>query len=206
MSRHTAPGHGYDAHETACIDEGAVIGEGTRIWHFSHIMPDTVIGRRCNLGQNVVVSPGCRLGDNVKVQNNVSIYTGVVIEDDVFCGPSMVFTNVINPRSHVDAQDEYQVDAREARRLDRRQRHDRLRPYSRPVLLHRRWCRGHHRRTGFRSGVRQSGAAARPRLRVRRETGRQRQGRDAQAHRVHRRKRAYSKRDGVMRESDEAAR
>ncbi len=97
----------YFAHETAWIDAGAVIGEGTRIWHFSHIMPDTVIGRRCNLGQNVVVSPGCRLGDNVKVQNNVSIYTGVILEDDVFCGPSMVFTNVINPRSHVARKDEY---------------------------------------------------------------------------------------------------
>jgi UDP-2-acetamido-3-amino-2,3-dideoxy-glucuronate N-acetyltransferase len=97
----------YFAHETACIDAGAVIGEGTRIWHFCHIMPDTVIGRGCNLGQNVVVSPGCRLGDNVKVQNNVSIYTGVILEDDVFCGPSMVFTNVINPRSHVPRKDEY---------------------------------------------------------------------------------------------------
>lgn len=100
---------GYQAHETACIDAGAVIGEGTRIWHFSHVMHDAVIGRRCNLGQNVVVSPGCRLGDNVKVQNNVSIYTGVILEDDVFCGPSMVFTNVVNPRSHVSRRDEYRT-------------------------------------------------------------------------------------------------
>jgi UDP-2-acetamido-3-amino-2,3-dideoxy-glucuronate N-acetyltransferase len=107
MSSAGASGRNYFAHETACIDEGAVIGEGTRIWHFSHIMPDTVIGRRCNLGQNVVVSPRCRLGDNVKVQNNVSIYTGVILEDDVFCGPSMVFTNVINPRSHIARKDEY---------------------------------------------------------------------------------------------------
>jgi UDP-2-acetamido-3-amino-2,3-dideoxy-glucuronate N-acetyltransferase len=107
MSAGNAPVRSYFAHETACIDEGALIGEGTRIWHFSHVMPDTVIGRRCNLGQNVVVSPGCRLGDNVKVQNNVSIYTGVILEDDVFCGPSMVFTNVVNPRSHVGRRDEY---------------------------------------------------------------------------------------------------
>jgi len=109
MPGETAPQRNYQAHETACIDAGAVIGEGTRIWHFCHIMPDTVIGRRCNLGQNVVVSPGCRLGDNVKVQNNVSIYTGVVLEDDVFCGPSMVFTNVVNPRSQVPRRDEYRT-------------------------------------------------------------------------------------------------
>lgn len=97
----------YFAHETAVIDDGARIGAGTRIWHFSHVMPDTVIGKNCNIGQNVVVSPGCRLGSNCKVQNNVSIYTGVILEDDVFCGPSMVFTNVINPRSHVVRKDEY---------------------------------------------------------------------------------------------------
>lgn len=98
----------YFAHDTACVDEGAVIGSGTRIWHFSHIMPDCVIGKDCNFGQNVVVSPSCTIGNNVKVQNNVSIYSGVVLEDDVFCGPSMVFTNVINPRSHVSRKDEYQ--------------------------------------------------------------------------------------------------
>jgi UDP-2-acetamido-3-amino-2,3-dideoxy-glucuronate N-acetyltransferase len=98
---------GYFAHATACIDDGAAIGEGTRIWHFTHVMPDTIIGRGCNIGQNVVVSPGCRLGNNVKIQNNVSIYTGVILEDDVFCGPSMVFTNVINPRSHIARKSEY---------------------------------------------------------------------------------------------------
>ena len=98
---------GYVAHESAYVDEGCTIGDGTRIWHFCHIMPGAVIGRRCSLGQNVVVSAGCVLGDNVKVQNNVSIYTGVVLEDDVFCGPSMVFTNVVNPRSHVPRKDEY---------------------------------------------------------------------------------------------------
>lgn len=99
----------FFAHETACIDEGAEIGAGTRIWHFSHIMPGSKLGKNCNLGQNVVVSPACVIGDNVKIQNNVSVYTGVVLEDDVFCGPSMVFTNVINPRSHVERKDEYQT-------------------------------------------------------------------------------------------------
>ena len=99
----------YFAHSTAVIDEGSVIGEGTKIWHFSHVMPRCVIGRNCNLGQNVVVSPDVTLGDNVKVQNNVSIYTGVICEDDVFLGPSMVFTNVINPRSFIARKDEYRT-------------------------------------------------------------------------------------------------
>ena len=99
----------YFAHETACIDDGAKIGAGTKIWHFSHVMPDAVIGERCNIGQNVVISPGCRVGNNVKIQNNVSVYTGVILEDDVFCGPSMVFTNVMNPRSHVERKDEYRT-------------------------------------------------------------------------------------------------
>ncbi len=97
----------YFAHETAVIDEGAAIGEGTKIWHFTHIMTGAVIGKKCNLGQNVVVSPGVTLGNNVKVQNNVSIYTGVICEEDVFLGPSMVFTNVINPRSAVVRRDKY---------------------------------------------------------------------------------------------------
>ena len=95
-------------HESAYVDEGATVGDGTRIWHFCHVMPGAVIGNRCSLGQNVVVMNGTRLGNNVKVQNNVSIYEGVEIEDDVFCGPSMVFTNVINPRSHVSRRNEYQ--------------------------------------------------------------------------------------------------
>ncbi len=98
---------GYTAHETAVIDEGCTIGEGTRIWHFSHIMPNAFIGANCNIGQNVVISPEVVLGNNVKVQNNVSIYTGVTCEDDVFLGPSMVFTNVINPRSAVNRRGEY---------------------------------------------------------------------------------------------------
>lgn len=97
----------YYAHETAVIDEGCTIGEGTKIWHFTHIMPDCKIGKHCNLGQNVVVSPGVVLGDNVKVQNNVSIYTGVTCEDDVFLGPSMVFTNVVNPRSAINRRGQY---------------------------------------------------------------------------------------------------
>ncbi len=97
----------YLAHKTAVIDEGAEIGDGTKIWHFSHIMPGSKIGRNCNLGQNVVVSPQVKVGDNVKVQNNVSLYTGVELEDDVFCGPSMVFTNVVNPRSHIVRKNEY---------------------------------------------------------------------------------------------------
>jgi UDP-2-acetamido-3-amino-2,3-dideoxy-glucuronate N-acetyltransferase len=98
---------GFFAHETAVIDSGCTIGDATKIWHFSHIMPDCVIGEQCNIGQNVVVSPGVVLGKNVKVQNNVSIYTGVVCEDDVFLGPSMVFTNVNNPRSAIVRRNEY---------------------------------------------------------------------------------------------------
>jgi len=99
---------GYFAHESSYVDDGAQIGQGTKIWHFCHVMPGAIIGERCNLGQNVVVMQGSRLGNNVKVQNNVSIYEGVVLEDDVFCGPSCVFTNVVNPRSHVSRKAEYQ--------------------------------------------------------------------------------------------------
>lgn len=97
----------YKAHETAVIDPGCMIGDGTRIWHFSHIMPGCSIGRNCNIGQNVVISPQVVLGDNVKVQNNVSVYTGVTCGDDVFLGPSCVFTNVVNPRSAVSRKDQY---------------------------------------------------------------------------------------------------
>jgi len=97
----------YFAHETAVIDDNCAIGEGTKIWHFSHIMSNCTMGKSCNIGQNVVVSPQVTLGNNVKVQNNVSIYTGVDCEDDVFLGPSMVFTNVINPRSAVNRKNEY---------------------------------------------------------------------------------------------------
>jgi UDP-2-acetamido-3-amino-2,3-dideoxy-glucuronate N-acetyltransferase len=97
----------FFAHESSFVDDGCQIGAGTKIWHFSHVMAGSTIGRDCNLGQNVVISPGVVIGDRVKIQNNVSVYTGVVLEDDVFCGPSMVFTNVINPRSHVSRKDEY---------------------------------------------------------------------------------------------------
>ncbi len=97
----------YFVHESSYVDDGAQIGAGTKIWHFSHIMSGAVIGERCNLGQNVVVMPGTRIGNNVKIQNNVSIYEGVELADDVFCGPSCVFTNVINPRSHVSRKAEY---------------------------------------------------------------------------------------------------
>ena len=97
----------FFAHETAVIDEGASVGAGSKVWHFSHIMPGAVLGERCNIGQNVVISPGVRLGSNVKVQNNVSIYEGVTCDDDVFLGPSCVFTNVTNPRSAIVRRGQY---------------------------------------------------------------------------------------------------
>jgi UDP-2-acetamido-3-amino-2,3-dideoxy-glucuronate N-acetyltransferase len=97
----------YFVHQSSFVDPGAIIGNGSKIWHFCHIMPGAVIGERCNLGQNVVVMPGTRIGNNVKIQNNVSIYEGVTLEDDVFCGPSCVFTNVLNPRSHISRKHEY---------------------------------------------------------------------------------------------------
>ncbi len=97
----------YFAHESSYIDDGCTIGAGTKIWHFSHIMNGCIIGKNCNIGQNVVISPDVVLGDNVKVQNNVSVYTGVTCDDDVFLGPSCVFTNVINPRSAVNRKEEY---------------------------------------------------------------------------------------------------
>jgi len=98
----------YFVHQSSCVDEPCLIGPGTKIWHFCHIMKDCRIGSHCNIGQNVVISPGVVIGNNVKIQNNVSVYTGCILEDDVFCGPSMVFTNVINPRSHVVRRHEYQ--------------------------------------------------------------------------------------------------
>jgi UDP-2-acetamido-3-amino-2,3-dideoxy-glucuronate N-acetyltransferase len=97
----------YFVHESSYVDNGSQIGPGTRIWHFCHVMQNARIGAHCNIGQNVVISPGVVIGSNVKIQNNVSIYTGCILEDDVFCGPSMVFTNVINPRSHVERKHEY---------------------------------------------------------------------------------------------------
>ena len=97
----------YFVHESSYVDEPCEIGEGTKIWHFCHVMKNSRIGERCNIGQNVVISPDVTIGNNVKIQNNVSVYTGVILEDDVFCGPSMVFTNVVNPRSQVSRKDEY---------------------------------------------------------------------------------------------------
>jgi UDP-2-acetamido-3-amino-2,3-dideoxy-glucuronate N-acetyltransferase len=94
-------------HESSYVDAGAILGTDTKVWHFAHVMAGAVIGERCNLGQNVVVMPGTRIGNNVKIQNNVSIYEGVELEDDVFCGPSCVFTNVMNPRSHISRKHEY---------------------------------------------------------------------------------------------------
>jgi UDP-2-acetamido-3-amino-2,3-dideoxy-glucuronate N-acetyltransferase len=100
-------GTDYFVHESSYVDEPCEIGAGTKIWHFSHVMKNCRIGERCNIGQNVVISPDVIIGSNVKIQNNVSVYTGCILEDDVFCGPSMVFTNVVNPRSHVVRKDEY---------------------------------------------------------------------------------------------------
>lgn len=100
-------GDGAFVHESAYVDEGATIGAGTKVWHFCHVLGGAIVGERCSLGQNVVVMNGTQIGNNVKIQNNVSVYEGVTIEDDVFCGPSMVFTNVINPRSAVSRKHEY---------------------------------------------------------------------------------------------------
>ena len=100
-------GRAFWAHETACIDDPSTIGEGVRVWHFSHIAKGAVVGRHCSIGQNVYVAPGGIVGAGVKIQNNVSIYDGVTLEDGVFCGPSVVFTNVINPRSHISRKHEY---------------------------------------------------------------------------------------------------
>lgn len=97
----------YFAHETAVVDKGCIVGQGTKIWHFSHIMSDCIIGEQCSIGQNVVISPQVKIGNRVKIQNNVSVYTGVICEDEVFLGPSCVFTNVINPRSAIVRKDEY---------------------------------------------------------------------------------------------------
>jgi UDP-2-acetamido-3-amino-2,3-dideoxy-glucuronate N-acetyltransferase len=97
----------YFAHPSAIIESTARVGDGTKIWHFTHIMAGSVIGERCNLGQNVVVSPGCRIGNGVKIQNNVSVHTGVTLEDDVFCGPSCVFTNVLTPRAFIERKHEF---------------------------------------------------------------------------------------------------
>ncbi|HOF40789.1 MAG TPA: DapH/DapD/GlmU-related protein, partial [Candidatus Hydrogenedentes bacterium] len=98
---------GYFVHPTSIIDEACEIGEGTRIWHFSHVLRNSRIGKGCNIGQNVMIGPDVTIGSNCKIQNNVSVYKGVRLENDVFCGPSVVFTNVINPRSHINRRDEF---------------------------------------------------------------------------------------------------
>jgi UDP-2-acetamido-3-amino-2,3-dideoxy-glucuronate N-acetyltransferase len=139
---------GYFAHETAVVDAPSEIGAGTKIWHFSHVMRDTKIGARCNIGQNVVISPQCVVGDNVKIQNNVSVYTGVILEDDVFCGPSMVFTNVIN-RAATSSARTSTAHARETGRVDRRQCHDRLRRHAGRYCVRRRRRRRHARRPDY---------------------------------------------------------
>jgi UDP-2-acetamido-3-amino-2,3-dideoxy-glucuronate N-acetyltransferase len=105
----TMPQQDYFVHESSYVDDPCSIGSGTKIWHFSHVMKRSRIGANCNIGQNVVISPDVVIGNNVKIQNNVSVYTGCILEDDVFCGPSMVFTNVINPRSHVIRKDDYKT-------------------------------------------------------------------------------------------------
>jgi UDP-2-acetamido-3-amino-2,3-dideoxy-glucuronate N-acetyltransferase len=97
----------YFVHESSYVDEPCTIGKGTKIWHFCHIMRESVVGENCNVGQNVLISSGCVIGNNVKIQNNVSVYSGVILEDDVFCGPSAVFTNIVNPRSQVPRKNEY---------------------------------------------------------------------------------------------------
>ena len=98
---------GVLVHESSYVDDGAVVGRGTKIWHFCHILSRTSIGENCSIGQNVMIGPNVRIGDNCKIQNNVSIYKGVKLEDEVFCGPSMVFTNVLTPRAHVERKDEF---------------------------------------------------------------------------------------------------
>ena len=150
----------YFVHESSYVDEPCEIGPGTKIWHFSHVMKNSRIGAGCNIGQNVVISPDVTIGSNVKIQNNVSVYTGCILEDDVFCGPSMVFTNVMNPRSHVNRKDEYQTTlVRKGRSLGAEQ-HGGLRDDDRPV----RFCGGRFggdaRRTGLRPGLRKSRAGA----------------------------------------------
>ena len=97
----------YFVHETAVVDDGCEVGEGTKIWHYSHVLKGSKIGKKCVIGQNGSIGPNVSIGNGCKIQNNVSVYTGVTLEDDVFCGPSMVFTNVHNPRSHVTRKDEY---------------------------------------------------------------------------------------------------
>ena len=129
---------GAKIHESAYVDDGVTIGAGSKVWHFVHVLGETAIGENCVLGQNVMVGPRVTMGNGCKVQNNVALYDGVVLEDDVFCGPSCVFTNVNNPRAFLNLQIRIPPDAGQEGRKHRRQRHHRLRPYARCLLLHRR--------------------------------------------------------------------
>ena len=149
----------YFVHESSYVDEPCQIGAGTKIWHFSHVMKDSVIGRDCNIGQNVVVSPGVRMGDGCKIQNNVSLYTGVILEDYVFCGPSMVFTNVVNPRSEVVRKDEYKTTLVKRGASIGANATDRLRHHHRPLRLRGRGGGGDAGRARLRAGGGQPRAA-----------------------------------------------
>ena len=150
----------YFVHESSYVDEPVNIGKGTKIWHFAHVMSGAVIGEKCSIGQNVNISSRAVLGNNVKVQNNVSIYDEVILEDDVFCGPSMVFTNVINPRSHVSRKHEYKKNRCQKRRFNWSQRYCSLRCGNRGIRFCRsRFC-SHKRYTRFRVGLRNSRGSA----------------------------------------------
>ena len=155
------PMRSYFVHESAYVDEGAEIGAGTKIWHFSHVMKGARIGERCVIGQNVNVDGGTVVGNNVKIQNNVSVYSGVVIEDDVFLGPSCVLTNVTNPRSQVNRHSLYERTRAEARLHGRRERDDRLRRDGRPLCVCRCGRGGDEGRAGLRAGRRKSRPAGR---------------------------------------------
>ena len=147
-------------HESSYVDDGAVVGPGTRIWHFCHVMGGARIGAGCNIGQNVFVASGVTIGDNVKIQNNVSVYTGVILEDDVFLGPSMVFTNVINPRSHVIRRDEYLPTRVGKGAIHWRQRHRGMRRLPGALCFYWRGGCGHAGCARLWAGVWQPGAPA----------------------------------------------
>ena len=161
----------YFVHESSYVDEPCEIGPGTKIWHFSHVMKNSRIGAGCNIGQNVVISPDVTIGSNVKIQNNVSVYTGCILEDDVFCGPSMVFTNVMNPRSHVNRKDEYQTTlVRKGASLGANDH--------RPVRFCGSRFGGDARRPGLRPGLRKSREGAWLDVRLRHRHGIRRQKRE----------------------------
>ena len=141
----------YFIHPSTCVDEPVTIGAGTHIWHFCHLMPDAQIGQNCNLGQNVYVDRGVVIGDGCKIQNNVSIYKGVTLEDGVFCGPSMVFTNVVNPRSFIDRRHEFQETRVRKGGFAGSQLNHRLRRRNRRVRPHWRWSSRNSRRASLRA-------------------------------------------------------